>query len=200
MSEQNEMDDPILGTLAFAVEVVQPPAGLRDRILGEAREGAEVVPLRREAPAPGRFRVPLGAVAAMVVVALGAGIVAGDAIGRGTGSPPGPAQSTHFALQGHGPLSAASANVVDVKSEGVAIATFSGLPEVPPGKVYEVWLITPSNHVDAAGVFVPDANGAAVFAVNRSLAGYKLMAVTIEAGPSGVSAPTQDPQIYGTVT
>jgi len=36
--------------------------------------------------------------------------------------------------------------------------------------------------------------------VRKSLAGYSLMAVTIEAGPSGVSAPTQQPQIYGTVT
>lgn len=198
MSEQNELDDPTLNALALGVEPVTPPAGLRDRILGAVREGVEVVPLRREAERRARFRLPLGAVAAIVVVALGAGVLVGDAIGRGT-SPVSP-QSTHFSLEGHGPLSSVSASAVDFKSEGVAIVTFSGLPELPAGKVYEVWLITSGNRADAAGVFVPGADGSAVFAVRKALDAYKLMAVTIETGPSGVSAPTQQPQIYGTVT
>jgi len=198
MSEEPELDDRTLGALALGVTPVAPPPALRARILGAAREGAEVVPLRRKPARPGGFRLPLSAAAAIVVVALGAGYLVGETIGHGT--PPASTQSTHFSLQGHGPMSAVTGSAVDVKSEGVAIVTFSGLPELPPGKVYEVWLITSSNRADAAGVFVPGANGDATFAVRKSLAGYSLMAVTIEAGPTGVSAPTQQPQIYGTVT
>jgi anti-sigma-K factor RskA len=200
MSEQQEMDELTLGALALSVEPVAPPRSLRERILASAREEAEVVPLRRQ-PVPSRgFRLPLGAVAALVVVALAAGLLAGDAIGRGGAPQPPPAQSTHFSLTGHGPLTNVSATVIDLKSEGFALVTFSGLPELPPGKVYEVWLITPSNRADPAGVFVPDAGGTKVLVVAHSLLGYKLMAVTVEAGPDGVSAPSQQPQIYGTVT
>lgn len=199
MSEQNELDNPVLDALALAVEPVAPPAGLRERILAAAREGAEVVPLERAAPRRTFPRIPLGAVAAMVAVALLAGLVAGDAIGRGGASQPPPA-STRFTLSGHGPMSGATATVVDLKSDGLAIVTFAGLPELPPTKVYEVWLITPSGHADSAGVFVPDANGAKVVVVSQSLTGYHLMAVTVEAGPAGVTSPTQQPQIYGTVT
>jgi len=197
--EEKEMDDPTLRALALGVEPVAPPAALRDRILAAAREGAEVVPLRRrDQPRRPAFRLPLSAVAAIVVVALGAGFLVGQALGHGT--PPAAAQTTHFSLQGHGPLSSVTASAVDLKSEGVAIVTFSGLPELPPDKVYEVWLITSGNRADEAGVFLPGTNGDAVFAVRKSLSAYSLMAVTIEAGPSGVSAPTQQPQIYGTIT
>jgi anti-sigma-K factor RskA len=198
MSEEQEMDEPTLRALALGVEPVAPPADLRDRILAGAREGAEVVPLRRELPRRSRFRLPVGMAAAIAVVALGAGILVGQSIGHGTPAPA--AQTTHFTLQGHGPLASVTASAVDLKSEGVAVVTFSGLPELPPGQVYEVWLITSGNRADAAGVFTPGPNGDAVFAVRKSLSGYSLMAVTIEAGPSGVSAPTQQPQIYGTVT
>jgi|SRR5581483_213023 len=197
MSEQNEMDEPILDALALGVEPVAPPAELRERILAAAREGAEVVPLRRPLPQRPGFRLPLSAVAAIVIVALGAGYLVGQTIAHGT--PPATTQSTHFSLQGHGPLAGVSASAVDVRSEGVAVVTFSGLPELPPGKVYEVWLVTSSNRADPAGVFVPSANGDAVFALRKSLSGYSLMAVTIETGPSGAGAPTQQPQIYGTI-
>ncbi len=200
MSEENEMDDPTLSALALGVQPVVPPAGLRDRILAAVRESAEVVPLRRAVPRRPAFRLPMSAVAAIVVVALGAGFLVGDVIGRGNSAQPPPAQSAHFALQGHGPMANVSATVINLKSEGFALATFSGLPELPPGKVYEVWLITPSNRADPAGVFVPDSGGTKVLVVAHSLLGYKLMAVTIESGPDGVAAPTQPPQIYGTVT
>jgi hypothetical protein len=35
--------------------------------------------------------------------------------------------------------------------------------------------------------------------VNRALHGYALMAITDEAGPDGSQAPTQNPQLYGSV-
>lgn len=195
MSEEQEMDGRLLDALALGVEPVPPPAGLRERILAAASMPAEVVQL----PAPrgaatGWPRIPLAAVAAAVVIAL----LAGSVVGRLTAPPP-PAAVTHFTVAGHGAFAGVTANVVDLRKDGVAFVTFNNLPSLPSGKVYELWLITPGGKADPAGVFVPDASGGRVIVVGRSLEGYNLMAVTIEAGPDGVGSPTQQPQIYGTL-
>jgi anti-sigma-K factor RskA len=120
-------------------------------------------------------------------------------IGRVTAPPPPPSQVIRFTLAGHGDLAGVNANVSYLQSDRVSVVTFQGLPLVESGKVYELWLITPDNRADAAAVFVPDVHGSAQVLVYRSLAHYKVMAVTVEAGPNGVDAPTQQPQIYGTV-
>jgi anti-sigma-K factor RskA len=191
MSDEEEMESRLLDALALGVEPVTPPAGLRERILSAATadSGDHVVPLRWRR----RARVPIGAVAAAVVIAL----LAGSVVGRLTAPPPPPAV-THFTIAGHGAFDGVTAKVVDLKSDSVALVTFSGLPFPPIGKVYEMWLITPGGRAVPAGVFTPDANGNAVVVVDQSLDGYKLMAVTVEGRP-GVDQPTQQPQIYGTV-
>jgi anti-sigma-K factor RskA len=194
MSEQEEMDGRWLEALALGVDPVAPPAGLRERILSAASaESDHVVPPRWRRRAGGAARGPIGAVAAAVVIALLAGLL----IGRVTAPPPPPAV-THFTIAGHGAFDGVTARVVDLKSDGVALVTFSGLPAAPLDKVYELWLITPGGKAVRAGVFTPDESGSAVVVVPQSLDGYKLMAVTVEGRP-GVDAPTQQPQIYGTV-
>ena len=70
MSEEQEMNDPTLRALALGVESVAPPPGLRDRVLAAARAGEEVVPPRRERPLRPAFRLPVTAVAAIVVEKL----------------------------------------------------------------------------------------------------------------------------------
>jgi anti-sigma-K factor RskA len=103
-------------------------------------------------------------------------------------------------LVGRVPLMAAAhASVIDLKSDGIAFVDFTGLPAPGPGNVYELWLIGPANRVDAAGVFIPDGNGSRVVVVSRPLAGYATMAVTTEQGPNGVAAPTQQPQLAGSI-
>ncbi len=134
--------------------------------------------------------------AAIAVVALLAGLLMGNAL-RATPPQSGP-QVSHFTLAGSGAASNVTGDVSYVKGQ-VAIIHFSDLPTVEPGRVYELWLITAGNHADAAGVFTPDARGEAQIVVNRSLGGYKLIAVTVEAGPTGVSAPTQAPEISGNI-
>jgi len=196
MSEQDEMESRLLEALALGVDPVPPPPGLRQRILAAAsapagQERGRVVPLQRT---PFGRRLPVGAVAAAVAIALLAGLL----IGRTTAPPPPPAVA-HFTISGHGPFQGVTAKVVDLKSEGVALVTFDNMPAPPAGQVYELWLITPGGNADPAGVFVPDASGGKVVVVGQSLAGYSLMAVTVEAGPDGVGSPTQQPQIYGTV-
>jgi anti-sigma-K factor RskA len=193
MSEQEEMDSRLLEALALGVDPVQPPSGLRDRILAAAAEPAAVVELPTRRGTKRWPRVPVSALAAAVVVALLAGVL----IGRVTVPPP-PPVVTHFTIAGHGAFDGVTARVVDLKSDGVALVTFSGLPATPVDKVYELWLITPGGKAVRAGVFTPDQSGSAVVVVPQSLDGYNLMAVTVEGRP-GVDAPTQQPQIYGTV-
>lgn len=198
------------GALALEVEEVTPPARLRERVLRAAAAGrgvavssptpARVVPVRAQ-PRPvarlGFGRLPAFAVAATVMLALLIGLVAGDLAGRSTNPPP---QVARFSLVGHAGLAGARATVIDLKSDGLALIDFNGLPALEAGKVYEVWLITPGGRADAAGVFVPDSNGSRVVLVNHSLDGYAQIAITTEAGPDGTTAPTQPPQLYGTVT
>ncbi len=116
-----------------------------------------------------------------------------------TGQVPPPSQVARFTLSGHESLAGAKATVIDLKGDGLALVDFSGLPAVGQGRVYEVWLITSGGRADPAAVFVPDGNGSKVVLVNRALQGYTLMAITNEAGPDGTQAPTQKPQLYGTV-
>ena len=200
-----------VGALPLGVEDVTPSAALRERILASASAS------RRPSLAPAlpkisttvylptipsmkvsgqaRGRMSAYAAAASVVLALVVGLVAGDVIGRQ--APVAPALVVRSALVGHQGLASARANVIDLKSDGVALVDFSGLPQLDSDRVYEIWLITAGGRADPAGVFVPDSNGSKVVLVGRSLAGYAQMAVTTEVGPSGTQAPTQQPELYG---
>jgi anti-sigma factor RsiW len=197
--------------LPLVVEEVAPPARLRERVLaaaaaassGSARAPSRVrkavtPPARSRVFAPLFDRLPVYAAAAAVVVALVAGLVAGDLVGRGGQAIP-PSQVARFTLSGHESLAGAKATVIDLKADGLALVDFSGLPAVGQGRVYEVWLITSGGRADPAAVFVPDSNGSKVVLVNRALQGYTLMAITDEVGPDGTQAPTQKPQLYGNV-
>jgi anti-sigma-K factor RskA len=201
----------IVEAIPLAVEEVEPPPGLRQRILsGAASSRTAPAPARLESPARviqsrrqsiksrPAGRVPFAAAAAMVLVALVAGLVVGDIVSR-SAQPAPTSQVARFNLAGHDSMAGARASVVDLKSDGIAFIDFSGMPALAPGKVYELWLIGAGNRVDAAGVFVPDSNGNKVVVVSQPLAGYATMAVTIEQGPDGVTAPTQQPQFAGSI-
>jgi anti-sigma-K factor RskA len=190
MSEIDPREEATFAAIGLAVGPSAPPPGLRERILASTRRPAVV----QRAP----WRMPLGAVAALIVVALLAGVVVGDRIGASSNPPP-PSQVGHFALTGHGSMDGASATVIDLKQDGISLVTFYGLPPVPSGKLYEIWLITPANQAVPAGVFLPDENGQRLVVIEKPLKGYKLMAVTVEDAPSGVDQPTQQPQLLGTV-
>ena len=189
MSEFDEMADPAFAAIGLAAEPVAPPPDLRGRILAAAAV-APVVALPR---AP-RRRVPLPLVAAAMVLITAAAFVLGQEL-RGGGAT-GPAT---FAMTGHGSLQGATAKVTDLKSDRIAVVEFNGLPAPPPGKVYELWIITADGRADAASVFVPDSSGHTVVVVDHTLDGYSVMAVTVENGPSGVSSPTQQPPMTGNI-
>jgi anti-sigma-K factor RskA len=197
---------PAAQTLGLAVHDVPAPETLRDRILASAKtEGDGSVPapprarvseLPRARPVF-KWRFPVASVAALLAVALVAGLFAGAQLGRQSAPPS--SQVLHFNLEGHGGMQGAHASVIDLTADGIALVTFSGLPQPADGKVYELWLIKGSGHADPAGVFAPDADGSKIVVVERPLAGYSMMAVTTEVGPSGVGSPTQQPELYGSV-
>lgn len=197
----------VVGALPLVAEEVSPPARLRARVLAAAATGRSEVmtaveaPRRRpkpvRVPGPGfARRIPGYAMAAVALVALLVGIVVGEVALH----PSAPAQPVaRYTLVGHADMAGARATVVDLRSDGVALVDFTRLPAPGPGRVYQVWLIPSKGAPVSAAVFVPDPNGARVVILNRSLAGYSEIAVTNEAGPDGAEAPTQQPQLSGTL-
>ena len=142
--------------------------------------------------------MPFYAAAAVVVIALLAGVVVGESI---RAQPPTPqSQVARFTLTGHQDMSGAKAMVIDLRQDGLALVDFHGMPPAGDGRVYEVWLIRSGANPAPVAVFVPDSNGEKVVLVSRSLAGYSVMAVTNEPGPDGSPAPTQQPQLFGNLT
>lgn len=76
-----------------------------------------------------------------------------------------------------------------------AIVVVNGLPPLPPGRVYQLWLIqngTPSG----AGIFSTPTGETAL---RVDLSRYQMVAITIEPGPAGSPAPTSPPILTGAV-
>ena len=192
----------VVASLPLAADELTPPARLRSRVLAAAqassREPAPVAKPIRRVPRPRTMpRMPTYALAAVAAVALLLGVLIGQVTLRS--QLPGRPEVARFTLTGHQEMASASASVVDLKQDGVALVDFRGLPQPGADSVYEVWLVPAKGNPVPVAVFVPDASGAKVVLVNQSLSGFAVMAVTKEPAPDGSSAPTQQPQLYGSV-
>lgn len=195
-----------VAALPLAVEPVPPPTDLRDRILAAAgadmgspavRARPVLVPVR---PSAGRRRGlwrPATAAAAVIAFALGAGL--GLGIGRSTAPPPPAAAVAQHSLSGTGQMQGAQGSVFELKREGLTFVQFSGLPPIAADRVYELWLIPSSGQPVPGAIFAPDPLGGKVIVLGHDLAGYTALAVTEEAAPNGAPAPTQQPQLAGTL-
>jgi len=75
----------------------------------------------------------------------------------------------------------------------------SGLPALPPGRISQLWVITPGETPVSGGVFNVDTNGAASLSMPMppAAAGTRVVAVTEEAGPAGVEQSTNQPVLLG---
>ena len=169
--------------LAYAAEAPAPPAGLRDRILEQARsEPGVVVPLRRRPAVP----YALGAVAAAAAsVAIGLGIWGAslaDRLDRERAVSAVLADPDARSL----PLKGAKGRLV-VTEDGRA-ALVAALPSAPAGRTYEIWVIRQGDPLPA-GLF--EIGGDAV-ALTRPVPGGATVAVTVEPD-GGVDAPTSRP-------
>lgn len=198
-----------LSAVPLAAETVAPPPRLREQILAAAAASRrpEIASPRRPRILPPRpprrpvWGVGLGwrratAAAAIVAFALGAGL--GLGVGRSLApqpaSPPGVVQ---YSLSGSGAMAGAQGRVFELRQQGLTLVEFSNLPDLEAGKVYELWLIPAQGQPQAASVFKPDPGGSHVVVLARDLRGLSALAVTVEAGPNGASAPTQQPQLIG---
>lgn len=199
--------------LAHAAPVVEPPRGLRDRVLVEARRVRPigVTPLRRA-------RLPWLATAAALVVALAGAVVAWRLSDRvhelesrlaARDSLVAAADSVIALLSGPdvnvvslvGTDRQPSARVVWNRALNRFIVFAFDLPQAPPGRTYQLWAIAQGHAPLSMGIFNTDARGRAtvLLPVDRQIAALGFVdncGLTQE--PSGGSPqPTESPRLLG---
>ena len=105
----------------------------------------------------------------------------------------------HYALAGSGGAANAHARAYVTHKNGM-VFTAEGLPALPAGKVYQLWVIVAAKPV-SVGTFSPDANGRvqAVMATPDIAAMPAALAVTLEP-TGGLPQPTLPPLLVGTAT
>ena len=86
-----------------------------------------------------------------------------------------------------------------VVSSGTLVFLASNMPELPPQKAYELWLIPANGAPIPAGIFRPNAQGSAAVIRPPLPAGIeaKTFAITVEP-EAGSNAPTSQPVMVGT--
>ena len=104
-----------------------------------------------------------------------------------------------YQLSASGQLAGVQASAVRLRDAGVTVVEFRGLPEPAPGRVYELWLIRAGGAAEPGAVFVPESGGSRAVVLTTDLSGVTTLAVTLEAGPNGAQAPTQEPLIKGRI-
>lgn len=186
-----------LGTLPFGLEPMDPPAGLRDRILDEARAETGVTPVEEEhAPEePTRlFGSALWGLAAAAIIAIAFIAVLALAAGNGPGDfQTYPIATTEAAT---GPV---SGQVRFRQGSEQAILDLTGLENPPQNLVYQVWLISGDNPPTPNITFTPDSSGEAHLLIRGNLPQSDILAITLE--PQGGSpAPTSDVLIVSDLT
>ena len=196
---------PVVGALATAVPQVTPRAELRARVLAGAASGQ--AQSRRSA-----WETRVGGwlpLAAAIIIAVGAGVYAvrlqrqiGELQARfdqaqATTAVLAAPDLARIDLQGQQVAPDARARALWSRSRGL-VFTASNLPAVPPGKTYQIWVLTKQAAPISAGLFKPDPQGrvAAVFETPLDLPQPVGMAVTIELN-GGVPAPTGDKYLVG---
>lgn len=183
----------VSGALAVAADARAPSAGLRDRILSDARaEKQTVVSLdsRRRAP-----RV-LGAVAAIAaVVAIGLGIYAVSLSGDLDSTRAALTAQEHAAAVLADPtattvaLQSGSGRLV-VVDDGDAVLVLDDLPSAPDGKTYQAWVVEGQTPVSAGTFDATDRR--AIVSIPQTVPDGAVVAVTVE-DAGGASSPTLPP-------
>jgi anti-sigma-K factor RskA len=102
-------------------------------------------------------------------------------------------------LAGQPAAPGASARAFWSRSRGL-VFTASNLPAPPPGRAYQLWVLTKQPAPISAGMLTPDANGrvSAIFGTPQDLPAPVAMAVTLEP-EGGAPAPTGDKYLVGFV-
>jgi anti-sigma factor RsiW len=183
-TELRERANPAVGVLAESVEQLEPPPELRERLLGIVRADAEggadpTVSARRRRLRLGPVVLrPAAGLAALAVAGAGvAGYLANDGDEGGGGASTVPVIESSAGIGGS-----------LVVAEDSAMLSVHGMPQLPEGAVYQLWVAQGSS-VTPSSSFVPDATGRGTAAVSESLPAGSQVLVTRESGP-GHPAPT----------
>jgi anti-sigma-K factor RskA len=164
---------PAVAVLGESVEQLEPPAGLRERVIGTVREEAEraqAVPARERRSLSRLILRPAAGLAALAVVGAGA---AGYAI-RDDEDADGPDEVPIESQSGIG-------GELQV-SDDAATLKVSGMPQLAKGSVYQVW-VAQEGAVRPASSFVPDQGGMATATVSADLRTGDRVMVTQESRP-----------------
>ena len=193
----------VTGTLALALAPGAPPAGLEDRI------AQRILAAERDAPAPAaprqrvgrvlQFRIrAIGAVAAILIVALAAGNVL-QLKSRGARGGSDAASLTTAILTGTAGLPDAYGTIVLDPADNRGVLAVRGLPRLDAGHQYQLWLIRGGER-RSGGVFTvsSDGYGSLMLDVPVDFKGFRAMGISIE--PAGGSpAPTGTAVMRGTL-
>jgi anti-sigma-K factor RskA len=106
--------------------------------------------------------------------------------------------AAHFTLVAGKTPPQPQGKAIYVRSSGTLVFLASNMPAIPPQKAYELWLIPKSGAPIPAGLFKPDAHGAAAVIKPLLPVGVeaKTFAITVEP-ETGSSAPTSRPIMVG---
>jgi anti-sigma factor RsiW len=191
-TELRERIYPALGVLAESVEQREPPPELRERLLEIVREEAAAAsqpaaPRRRRRLRLGPLVLrPAAALAAIAVLLAGVGgylLRDGD---DGGGASTVPVTQSPAGIGGS-----------LVVAEESAMLSVHGMPQLPKGAVYQLWVAQGSS-VRPSSSFVPDASGRGTAVVPEHLPAGSQVLVTRESGP-GHQAPTSEPLLAARV-
>jgi anti-sigma factor RsiW len=195
---------PAVDVLPAVVEQLEPPPGLRDRILGavagdtvhaEAPPHGERATPRARQPFWSRFaaRSPALAGAAAAVVALAVGIAGGYALGGDSDGPR--TVATTVPIEPAAPAVRATGNLVH--SDSTWTLDVSHMPELRAGDVYQVWMRA-GKQLQPSVLFVLSRDGTAQVVLPEQTGAADEMLVTRE--PSGGSRePTSAPLVSATL-
>jgi anti-sigma-K factor RskA len=103
-------------------------------------------------------------------------------------------------LRGTSPTVGASARAYVSPNQGL-VFTAAGLPALPAGRVYQLWVIPPGAPAPISAGLVPiDSSGGAQITVELppGVTSVGTVAVTNEPGPAGSPGPTTTPLLAGT--
>jgi anti-sigma-K factor RskA len=202
----------VVDVLPLAVEPIEPPASLRDRILAAAEFGPDerprlgLVPGGKQTSAAGtsrRHRLPTALLAAAAAVVI-AGLGIRDLELQNTQTPQQSLQAEVTAALANGATAspvggtatAPRATASLIQASHRAYLVVRGLHPSPTNKVYQVWYVH-GTAVKSAGVFTY-SHGSEIIPLPRA-SGNDVTAVTMEPGPRGSKLPTGPKVLVGTV-
>lgn len=195
----------VVGALPLAVDEVEPPPDLFGRIRDTLEtERPALKPITGGRPTPRRpvpwsyLEIALAGVAAIFIVALGIWNIHLQSQISDDRSALAYQSAVYSALQhggrvaivpGTGTATGATAAFVEPQGQHHPYLIVNGLPPPSSGHVYEVWLVKPAAQPVPAGVFNAGGSGPQIWQLPRSATGFRVTAVTEEAGPHGSAVP-----------